>query len=190
MEVRMVAADPAPVPAPEDTPPPEPEPQLESMIQPPLPDLPPPVFPVEAPPPPPPPKPKPPAPKPPQPKPHPAQTATPVQQEAPPSQAAAAPAAPAGPKTVTSSQVTCPVKPNPVYPARARRANEQGVATVRVLIDTTGRPAQAVLQTSSGHAALDEAAISAVKAAQCRPYIEGGVPQAIWVLMPINFVLQ
>jgi len=193
MEVRMVAADPAPapqidIPVPEDTPPPEPAPQLESMIQPPLPDLPPPAFPVEAPPPSPP-KPKPPTPRPPA-TPHPPQTATPVQHEAPPSQAAAAPAAPAGPKTVTSSQVSFLVKPSPVYPAHSRRANEQGIATVRVLIDATGRPAQVALQSSSGHTALDDAAISAVKAAQFRPYVEGGVPQAVWVLVPINFVLQ
>ena len=79
MEVRLVpseqqTASAAPpelqTPPPEDTPPPEPQPQLESMIQPPLPDLPPPTFPVQAPPP------KPPAPKPAPAKPAAQQTAT------------------------------------------------------------------------------------------------------------------
>lgn len=185
MEVRMVAADPPPapqinIPVPEDTPPPEIEPELESMIQPPPQDLPPPVFPVQAPPPPPKPKPLPP-------KLHPQQAAQPVERAP---QAAAAPTQPPGPKTVSSSQVSFLVKPSPVYPAHSRRVNEQGVATVRVLIDATGRPTQVSLQSSSGHAALDQSALSAVKAAQFRPYIEGGIPQSVWVLVPINFVLQ
>lgn len=179
MEVRMVAAEQPPQPQPE-TPPPEetpPPPELESMIQPPPPDLPPPVFPVEVKPPPPP-KPKPPPPRPAQ--------AAPAQ----PSPPAAAPAQPAGPKTVAASQVAYLDPPNPVYPARSRRAGEKGTVMVKVLIDVTGRPAQVALQASSGHVALDEAAVSAVRAARFRAYAEGGVPQAVWVLIPINFVLK
>ncbi len=190
MEVRMVAAETPPepqinVPLPEDTPPPEPE--LESMVQPPPPDLPPPAFPVQAPPPPPPkPKPKPPVAKP-QPRPHPPQEATPAPnpQPAPPG-----PTHPAAPKMVGASQVSFLVKPNPVYPARSRRNNEQGVSTIRVLIDVTGRPSRVSLEASSGYPALDESALSAVRAAQFRPYSEGGVPQPVWVLVPIKFVLQ
>jgi periplasmic protein TonB len=190
MEVRLVPseqpaqAQPEPpkpelqTPPPEDTPPPEP--QLESMIQPPLPDLPPPEFPVKAPP---------PKPKPPPPKPKPAQVTPPT--EAQPSQASAAPAATSSaPKTVSASQVAYLTPPSPIYPARSRRAGEKGTVTVKVLIDATGRPAQVALQGSSGFAALDESAVSAVRAARFRPYSEGGTPQAVWVLVPINFVLQ
>jgi len=181
MEVRMVPAEqsapPQPdinVPPPEDTPPPTPE--LESMIQPPLPDLPPPAFPVQAPPP----KSQPPPPKP-KPAPQVPMTSTPQ---------AAAPAAPAAPKTVSASQVAYLTPPSPLYPARSRRAGETGTVTVKVLIDPTGRPAQVSVQGSSGHAALDESAVSAVRAARFRPYSEGGIPQPVWVLVPINFVLQ
>jgi protein TonB len=196
MEVRMVAAEQAAPPDPPlDEPPPLPEvppppPELATMVEPPPPDLPPPVFPVEAPPPKPPPQPE--KPKPPPPKP--VQKRPPVPQapvEAPPQQsAAAAPAAPAAPKTVTASQLGYLVPPNPIYPARARRAGEQGNAVVRVLVDVTGRPAQVSLQTSSGHPELDQSALSAVRAAQFRPYAEGGLAQAVWVLVPINFVLR
>jgi protein TonB len=104
--------------------------------------------------------------------------------------AAAAPAAPAAPKTVAASQLGYLVPPNPIYPARARKAGEQGNAVVRVLADVTGRPAQVSLQTSSGHPELDQSALSAVRAAQFRPYTEGGLAQAVWVLVPINFVLR
>jgi protein TonB len=186
MEVRMVPAEQQAQPDPPlDEPPPLPEvpPPLElaTVIDPPPPDLPPPVFPVEAPPPPPEPeKPKPPKPvqkRPPQ---------APV--EAQPQQAA--PAAPAAPKTVSASQLGYLVPPNPIYPARSRKAGEEGKVMVRVLIDVTGRPAQVSMQTSSGHPELDQSALSAVRAAQFRPYAEGGIAQAVWVLVPINFVLR
>ena len=101
-----------------------------------------------------------------------------------------APGPPAAPKTVSASQVAYIDRPNPIYPARSRRAGEKGTVTIRVLIDTSGRPAQVNVQTSSGFPALDESAASAVRAARFRPYSEGGVPQAVWVLVPINFVLQ
>ncbi|MGQ3314670.1 TonB family protein, partial [Reyranella sp.] len=119
-------------------------------------------------------------------KPQPARPAAPV--EAGPQQTA--PAAPAGPRTVQASQLGWRVQPNPAYPARARRAGEQGTATIRVLVDVTGRPAQVSLAASSGHADLDQAALSAVRAAQFRPYVEGGLAQAVWVHVPIKFVLQ
>lgn len=192
MEVRMVSAEAPPqpqpqidIPLPQDTPPPELEPELESMIQPPPPDLPPPAFPIHKPPPPP--KPKPQVAKPHPPKPHPPREALP---ESSPQQAAPGPAQPAAPKTVGASQVSFLVRPNPVYPAHSRRNNEQGVATIRVLIDVTGRPSRVSLESSSGHPALDQSALSAVRAAQFRPYSEGGVPQPVWVLVPIKFVLQ
>jgi periplasmic protein TonB len=189
MEVRMVPAEQAAQPDPPlDEPPPLPEvppppPELATMVEPPPPDLPPPVFPVEAPPP----QPEKPKPQPPKP----VQKRPPVPQapvEAQPQQAA--PAAPAAPKTVSASQLGYVVPPNPIYPARSRKAGEQGNVMIRVLIDVTGRPAQVSLQTSSGHPELDQSALSAVRAAQFRPYAEGGLTQAVWVLVPINFVLR
>jgi len=201
MQVSMVSAEQAAPPEqdpdlptpPDDTPPPDipPPPQLESMIQPPMPDLPPPAFPVEAPPP----KPKPPPPKP-KPKPHPVQhpvEKAPPQQAAPPAAAAAAPAGPPGPpapKTLSDAQVGYLDRPSPIYPTHSRRSGEQGLVLVKVLIDTTGRPAQVSVQKSSGFPALDESAVSALKAARFRPYVEGGVPQTVWVTAPINFRLQ
>jgi protein TonB len=190
MEVRMVPAEQQAQPDPPlDEPPPLPEvpppPELATVIDPPPPDLPPPVFPVEAPPPLPPPEPE--KPKPPK----------PVQKRPPTPQAPvetqpqqAAPAAPAAPKTISASQLGYLVPPNPIYPARSRKAGEQGKVMVRVLVDVTGRPAQVSMQTSSGHPELDQSALSAVRAAQFRPYSEGGIAQAVWVLVPINFVLR
>jgi len=61
---------------------------------------------------------------------------------------------------------------------------------LRVLVDASGRPAQVALAQSSGHPALDESALSAVRAASFRPFSEGGVPQPVWVNVPIDFVLR
>ena len=61
---------------------------------------------------------------------------------------------------------------------------------VRLLIDIDGRPTQVALHKSSSHALLDDEALSAVRKARFRPYVEGGVAQPVWVLIPINFVLQ
>jgi protein TonB len=190
MEVRMVAAEQPAQPDPplEEPPPPpdlKPPPELATVVEPPPPDLPPPVFPVEAPPPPPQPeKPKPPPPKPVQKRP----PAPPAPVEAQPRPAP--PAAPAAPRTISASQLGYLVQPSPIYPARSRRAGEQGTVMVRALVDVTGRPAQVSLQTSSGHPELDQSAVSAVRAAQFRPYAEAGLAQAVWVLVPINFVLR
>lgn len=203
MEVRMVPAEQASEPEIENAEPPPPveipQPDLAAIVDPPPPDLPPPEFPIakvdipppeEMPPPVIPPLEKKPDPKP---EPKPVQKRPPAPPNAAPvdSQPQQAPArSAAAPRTVSASQLGYIVAPNPVYPARSRRAGEQGVVTVRVLIDVAGRPAQVALQASSGHAALDEAALSAVRAAQFRPYAEGGVPQAVWVHVPINFVLR
>ncbi|MFO1082425.1 MAG: energy transducer TonB [Reyranellaceae bacterium] len=186
-------------PPPEPPPPDMPMPQLATAVEPPPPDLPPPAFPVPPPPPKPvekapekPPEPKkaePPKPRPAPPKPAQAAPATPGPPAAQPA-APAGPPAPSGPRTVTAAQLGYVVAPNPVYPQRSRRAGEEGKVMVRVLVDVAGRPAQVSLQASSGHGALDEAALSAVRAAQFRPYAEAGVPQAVWVLVPINFVLR
>jgi protein TonB len=206
MEVRMVPADQPGEPEIESAEPPPPvdlkppPPDLAAAVEPPPPDLPPPEFPVaklDIPPPPemPPPvipierkaepRPNPPAPRPAQKRP-----AAPAPQgpaDAQPQQAAPVAAAP---RTVSASQVGYLVQPRAVYPARSRKAGEQGTVVVRVQIDASGRASQALLEKSSGHPALDEAALSAIRAAQFRPYAEGGVPQPVWVLAPIKFELQ
>ena len=218
MEIRMVQAGPAaradPVveaaaepPPPEVPKPPElevprepempvfpPPTELATVVAPPPVDLPPPVFPIAAPPQQPPEQIKEAKPAPPRPPERP-KVPTPTrpaqaQPKAAPAEAAARPAPPATPKTVSASQVAYIKPPSTEYPARSRRAGEQGRVRLLVLVDIAGRPAQVNLQTSSGFAALDEAAASAVRAALFRPYSEGGVAQAVWVVVPIDFVLR
>lgn len=53
--------------------------------------------------------------------------------------------------------------PAPAYPAESSRRRERGTVLLRVLVDAQGRPAQVLVERSSGYARLDDAARSAVE---------------------------
>jgi protein TonB len=80
--------------------------------------------------------------------------------------------------------------PPPSYPAISKRLGEQGRVVVRVLIDEKGLPQQAELQTSSGHARLDQAALNAVMSWHYVPGRKAGRAQAMWFNVPITFDLK
>jgi protein TonB len=80
--------------------------------------------------------------------------------------------------------------PPPAYPAISKRLGEQGRVVVRVLIDENGLPQQAELQTSSGHARLDQAALNAVMSWHYVPGRKAGRAQAMWFNVPITFDLK
>ena len=80
--------------------------------------------------------------------------------------------------------------PPPAYPAISKRLGEQGRVVVRVLIDENGLPQQAELQTSSGHARLDQAALNAVMSWRYVPGRKAGKAQAMWFHVPITFDLK
>jgi protein TonB len=90
--------------------------------------------------------------------------------------------APAAERTVPAStapknvsHVDCTI-PKPDYPDISKRRGENGTAIVRFVVGLTGRIETVQLQTSSGYARLDEAALAAVHASVCQPYSENGAP--------------
>ncbi|MGU7776250.1 energy transducer TonB [Burkholderia sp. MR1-5-21] len=95
--------------------------------------------------------------------------------------AAAAPSAAPGParetmdvrapKTVPTLQCAF-VEPD--YPMMSRRRGESGTAYVHFVVGVTGKIESIELQKSSGYSRLDEAALAAMRASTCRPYIEHG----------------
>lgn len=112
---------------------------------------------------------------------------------APPAPAApAAPAAPPAPPAVVlpSSQADYLNNPRPPYPALSRRLGEQGKVTLRVFIETDGTASRAEIRTSSGFDRLDQAALQTVLRWRYVPGKRGGTPEAMWVTVPINFVLE
>jgi protein TonB len=81
-------------------------------------------------------------------------------------------------------------EPSPRYPPQSRRLREQGLVVLRVVIDERGEASSIEIETSSGHARLDDAARAAVLRAAFRPYVEDGEPRRALVLIPIEFALN
>ncbi len=80
--------------------------------------------------------------------------------------------------------------PPPLYPAVARRREQQGTVTVRVLVGADGSVEQAELADSSGFDTLDDAALDTVRSRwRFVPARRGGVAVESWVLVPIRFAL-
>ena len=105
--------------------------------------------------------------------------------------AAAPVAAPAPPAVqLPSSDADYLQNPRPPYPAISRRLNEQGKTTVRVLIGIDGQPQRAEISKSSGFARLDDAAVATVMRWRYLPGKRGGVSEAMWFNVPINWVLE
>lgn len=105
---------------------------------------------------------------------------------------AAAPAAPPAPPSVQlpSSDADYLQNPRPPYPPISRRMNEQGKTTVRVLIGADGQPQRAEIAKSSGFGRLDDAALATVMRWRFVPGKRGGVAEAMWFNVPINWVLE
>lgn len=80
--------------------------------------------------------------------------------------------------------------PAPAYPAISKRMGEQGKVVLRVLIGADGLPQKVELQQSSGYDRLDRQAQEAVLRWRFVPGKRNGVPETMWNLVPINFVLE
>lgn len=80
--------------------------------------------------------------------------------------------------------------PAPSYPAISRRMGEQGKVLLRVYISAEGLPQRVEINQSSGYDRLDRQATDAVMRWRFVPGKRNGVPEAMWNLVPINFVLE
>ena len=78
----------------------------------------------------------------------------------------------------------------PVYPEIARIRGYEGIVLVAAEILPDGRVGNMKIRKSSGHAILDQSAVEAVKPWKFEPARKSGKPFAVWVELPIKFVLQ
>jgi periplasmic protein TonB len=103
-----------------------------------------------------------------------------------------APLAPPAPPKVTQPSTDADYLNNarPQYPPMSKRLNEQGKVVVRALIGIDGTASQASIKTSSGFDRLDQAALATVLKWRYVPGKRGGVPEAMWFDVPVNWVLQ
>jgi periplasmic protein TonB len=105
--------------------------------------------------------------------------------------ATAPPPAPPPPLPVTApfGKAGYQNNPAPDYPAIAARQGWGGTVTLRVHVLADGKPDQVQVQTTSGHAPLDQEAIRAVKAWTFAPAKRGDAPIDGWATVPIEFKL-
>jgi periplasmic protein TonB len=123
-----------------------------------------------------------------------APAASPVAATAPAGPAAAVSEAPAGkpvmalnvPKNV--AHLDCRIVA-PDYPTRSKRLGETGTAYVRFVVGLTGQIEDVELKKSSGFDRLDTAALDAMRASVCKPYLENGVPMRAAYTQPFDFSL-
>lgn len=80
--------------------------------------------------------------------------------------------------------------PRPSYPSISRRMGEQGKVMLRVFVNAQGQPEQIQIQQSSGFDRLDKAAVDAVRRWKFTPGSRNSVAEAMWNIVPINFVLE
>ncbi|MFT4069306.1 energy transducer TonB [Paraburkholderia sp.] len=93
----------------------------------------------------------------------------------------------AAPKNVT--HLDCNIA-KPDYPALSRRRGETGTAYVKFVVGLSGRLENIELKKSSGSSRLDDAALAAVHASTCKPYLENGQPVRAAYTQPYNFNLD
>jgi TonB family protein len=80
--------------------------------------------------------------------------------------------------------------PRPEYPRAAREAGWEGMVLLRVEVLPDGRAGFVTLHRTSGHAILDEAALSAVQRWRFIPAMDGNFPIRSVVHLPIRFDLR
>lgn len=78
----------------------------------------------------------------------------------------------------------------PIYPRHSKRLGEQGKVILRVLIGIDGLAQKAEIRSSSGYERLDQAALETVLSWHYMPGKRGGVAEAMWFNVPINYVLE
>jgi periplasmic protein TonB len=116
---------------------------------------------------------------------------TPIQIDTPPPPAAPNPT-PAVPKTIRVSEGVlkgnAAALPKPSYPPMARQIRLQGIVTVQVLIDESGKVLSASIV--SGHPLLAPEAQKAAMQARFRPTTLSGQPVKVTGVITYNFVMQ
>jgi protein TonB len=92
--------------------------------------------------------------------------------------------------TPASSNANYLNNPKPNYPSLARSRHWEGLVVLRVHVTADGGCDEVSVQRSSGHEALDESALEAVRKWRFVPAKRGDVAQASWVTVPIEFELK
>jgi len=106
-------------------------------------------------------------------------------------QVAPAPPPPPPPPVIEAREgVHARSNPQPAYPHVAQREGWEGTVLLRIFVLPDGHAGSVVVQKSSGHGVLDDAAVEAAKAGLYEPATQGGRPVAGWATRRFTFNLQ
>ena len=97
--------------------------------------------------------------------------------------------APPAPVTAPDFRAGQLANPGPSYPYLSRKAREEGVVTLRVLVSAQGKAKQLDVEQSSGFDRLDDEALKTVRKWNFLPARRGGEAIEAWVLVPVTFAL-
>jgi len=75
------------------------------------------------------------------------------------------------------------------YPRLARQRGWEGKVVLKVRVSASGKATDILVETSSGHELLDEAAVEAVRGWRFSPARRGDNPLETWVRVPVDFRL-
>jgi TonB family protein len=76
------------------------------------------------------------------------------------------------------------------YPTLLREAGIGGTASVWFFLDEAGAVQRVLLNTSSGHQALDQAAVRVARQIEFTPALEGDQRVPVWIALPITFTVR
>ncbi len=77
-----------------------------------------------------------------------------------------------------------------IYPPASRQRGESGTVLIRIRVEADGHISAVEIVQSSGHSALDQAALRCAQASTYRPAVRGGQPVASWVEAPFRFAVR
>ena len=80
--------------------------------------------------------------------------------------------------------------PAPLYPETLRRSRAKGWVLLEVQVTAQGTPGQVRIKRSSGHPAMDQAALDGVHVWKFHPARNGTEPVCCWVEVPVRFDLK
>ena len=78
---------------------------------------------------------------------------------------------------------------DPPYPDHARQQGIEGTVVLRLIVSEEGLPGNIMVGRSSGHAALDQAAIAHVRKARFSPGLKEGQPVPMTISFRVKFRL-
>jgi len=78
----------------------------------------------------------------------------------------------------------------PIYPRLAEQAGLEGTVKIKALVGNDGSVLDAIISTTSGTPAFDEAARAAAPRCRFKPAVRDGRPVCMWVTYIVNFKLD